>query len=234
MIEGDAEFFSITKRVHNRLHGAPGDGHELGEEADMHYRSVLEANGSALAGRVEPGDVVLLHDPQTAGLAGHLARRGARVVWRCHIGTDRANAQTQEAWRFLLPHLRDCHSYVFSRAAFVPPELTEADVWVIEPSIDPLSPKNRALPQSRVTDLLQRIGLLEGADSAASQGVLGGAGPFSPADRVVVQVPAGTSSRTWPECYRGSPSTWLGARRQLALVAPRSTAWPTTPRVPGC
>ncbi len=221
VIEGDAEFFSITKRVHNRLHGAPGDGHELGEEADMHYRSVLEANGSALAGRVEPGDVVLLHDPQTAGLAGHLARRGARVVWRCHIGTDRANAQTQEAWRFLLPHLRDCHSYVFSRAAFVPSELTEADVWVIEPSIDPLSPKNRALPQSRVTDLLQRIGLLEGADSAASQGVLGGAGPFSPTDRIVVQVSRWDKLKDMPGVLQGFAEHVAGrSDAKLALVGP--------------
>ena len=188
VIEGDAEFFAITKRIHNRLHGALGDGQELGKEADLHYRSTLDANASALADRVDPGDVVLLHDPQTAGLASHLVHRGARVVWRSHIGTDQANAQTREAWRFLLPHLVDCHTYVFSRAAFVPPELAGADVWIIEPSIDPLSPKNRALPQSRVTQLLERIGLLQGEHPGVSHGVLGDARPFSPGDRVVVQV----------------------------------------------
>ncbi len=92
------------------------------------------------------GDIVILHDPQTAGLASHLARQGARVVWRCHIGTDLPNAHTREAWDFLLPHLAECQAIVFSRASFVPPELAAADVWIIEPSIDPLSPKNRRAP----------------------------------------------------------------------------------------
>ncbi len=188
VIEGDTDFFAITKRIHNRLHGARGDGEELGDVADLRYRSTLDANASALADRVDPGDVVLLHDPQTAGLASHLVHRGARVVWRSHIGTEQANAQTREAWGFLLPHLVECHAFVFSRAAFVPPELAGADVWVIEPSIDPLSPKNRPLTRLQVTALLERIGLLQGEHPGASYGVLGSALPFSSADRVVVQV----------------------------------------------
>ena len=30
-IEGNAEFFAITKRIHNNLHGADGDGGSLGD-----------------------------------------------------------------------------------------------------------------------------------------------------------------------------------------------------------
>ena len=149
VIDADAQFFAVTKRLHNRLHGASGDVGALGRDEDSHYSSTLEANAAAL-GRIRPGDIVILHDPQTAGLASPLVRQGARVAWRSHIGADLPNAHTQEAWDFLLPHLGACHAFVFSRAAFVPQELSSADVWIIQPSIDPLSPKNRPMPRDRV------------------------------------------------------------------------------------
>ena len=188
VIDGGADFFAVTKRLHNRLHGAPGDSGELSQREDSTYSSNLEANAAALGRRVESGDIVVLHDPQTAGLAGHLVRQGARVVWRCHIGTDRPNVYSRGAWEFLLPHLADCHTFVFSRAAFVPPELSSADIWIIEPSIDPLSPKNRGLTRRQVSDLLVRIGLKSGEGADSQSLVLGDIGPFSPGGRVVVQV----------------------------------------------
>ncbi len=55
----------------------------------------VAANAAELLARVQPGDVVLLHDPQTAGLAAPLAQAGARVVWRCHIGVDWDNDVTR-------------------------------------------------------------------------------------------------------------------------------------------
>ena len=32
VIAGDAEFFKVTKRIHNFIHGSPGDGGALGPE----------------------------------------------------------------------------------------------------------------------------------------------------------------------------------------------------------
>jgi trehalose synthase len=88
VITGDAAFFAITKRLHNQIHGHLAGG-PLGPAEAGHYAQMLAANAVELLGRVRPGDVVLLHDPQTAGLAAPLAQAGARVVWRCHIGTGR-------------------------------------------------------------------------------------------------------------------------------------------------
>lgn len=85
---------------------------------------MTDTNASALDGRVQRDDVVILHDPQTAGLAGSLAELGARVVWRCHVGTDRTNTFTEEAWAFLAPHLERCRAYVFSHRGFVPPHIS--------------------------------------------------------------------------------------------------------------
>ncbi len=221
VIDADAQFFAITKRLHNRLHGAPGDAGELSGDEDSHYRSILESNAAALGQKVEPGDIVILHDPQTAGLASHLVGRGARVVWRCHIGADLANAHTREAWNFVLPHLAECQAIVFSRAAFVPPELSSADVWIIEPSIDPLSPKNHSLAPDRVSDLLVRIGLLSGERPASGGAVLGGAGPFSPGGRVVVQVSRWDHLKDMIGVLQGFTEHVVGHNdARLALVGP--------------
>ena len=104
VITGDAEFFAITKRLHNQIHGS-SSGAPLGAAEADHFARVLAANAVELAARIRPGDVVLLHDPQTAGLAAPLAQAGARVVWRCHIGVDWEDDVTRAGWDFLRPHL---------------------------------------------------------------------------------------------------------------------------------
>ena len=161
-ITGDAGFFAITKRLHNQIHGDP-TGAPLSAEEAGHYAQMLAANAAELAARVRPGDVVLLHDPQTAGLAAPLAQAGARVIWRCHIGADWENDATRAAWSFLRPHLADAEAYVFSRWSYVPSWLPAHKVWVIPPSIDPFSPKNQPLAADTVQAILVKLGVLDGA-----------------------------------------------------------------------
>ena len=167
VMDGDAEFFTITKRIHNRLHGVAGDAGNLGpDEADL-FQSVINSNVASLASRIREGDVVLLHDPQTVGMAGQLVALGAHVVWRCHVGREGTNQWTDQAWSFLRPHVAACEAYVFSRHEYVPSWMTESKVRVIPPSIDPFSPKNEEMSPSDVTRTLRRIGLLapSGPDS---------------------------------------------------------------------
>jgi trehalose synthase len=162
VIEGDGEFFRITKRLHNWIHGEPGDGGALGAAERDHIDAVMAANAESLGDRIRPGDLVLLHDPQTAGLAGPLAERGARVVWRCHIGIDGENELSRAAWQFLQPLLADAEAYVFTRDSYVPSVITPSRAWVIPPSIDPFSPKNQPMESSAARAALTRIGLLRG------------------------------------------------------------------------
>ncbi len=89
VITGDAAFFAITKRMHNRLHGVSGDAGKLGPSEAGHFAAVTMANAISARAHVRKDDVVLLHDPQTAGMATALAETGALVVWRCHIGQRR-------------------------------------------------------------------------------------------------------------------------------------------------
>ena len=118
VIEADERFFVITKRIHHWLHGANGDGAPLGESDVAHYNRVIENNGQLLRRRMRPGDIVVLHDPQTAGLIPILVTFGATVVWRCHIGAVAANDNTHQAWSFLRPYLDLAEAFVFSRAEY--------------------------------------------------------------------------------------------------------------------
>ncbi|MDQ3681148.1 MAG: glycosyltransferase [Actinomycetota bacterium] len=167
VIAGDPEFFAITKRIHNQIHGDPGDGGALDTAQASHYTEVTAANARLLLERVRSEDVVLLHDPQTAGLVPALRAAGAKVVWRCHIGSDVENRYTRAAWSFLGPHLAGADAMVFSRAEYVPPWLRNGNVSIIHPSIDPFSPKNQELDDETVKTILVRAGLIAGAKGAS-------------------------------------------------------------------
>jgi trehalose synthase len=162
VITGDARFFVITKRLHNQIHGDAAGG-PLSRADDDHYAGMLAANAAELLGQIRPGDLVLLHDPQTAGLTGALARAGARVTWRSHIGVDWENDATRAGWSFLRPYLAEAERYVFSRREYVPSWLAGEKVAIIPPSIDPLSPKNQDLDDDTVRSILVTIGVLDGA-----------------------------------------------------------------------
>lgn len=160
VIDGDPDFFTVTKRVHNRLHGVPGDGGALDAAARATYDATLARHVVDLVDLVQPGDVVLLHDPQTAGLAGPLRERGACVVWRCHVGLDESNEWTQEAWRFLEDLLAPARACVFSREEFAPAFVDRRWLRIIPPSLDPFSPKNAEMPPGEVEALVHRRGLV--------------------------------------------------------------------------
>ena len=158
-------------------------------------------------------------------------RTACARLWRCHIGSDTANSFTEEAWDFLEPQLSGCRTFVFSHAAFVPPRLAGADVWIIQPSIDPLAAKNRPLHGSRVLALLARIGLLEGDGQGRAPAVLGGAAPFSPGDPLVVQVSRWDRLKDMEGVLRGFADRLAGLGRRVSLSSDRpSTVSPTTRR----
>ncbi len=162
VIEGDPEFFAITKRIHNGLYGSPGDGGALGEAQRSHYERVLGRNADELLALVRQGDVVLIHDPQPAGLVTAVKRVGAKVVWRCHVGRDQPNEWTERAWEFLRPYVQEADAYVVSRGAFAPPWAEPGRTHVIAPSIDPFSAKNEPMLRRNVRLALSYVGLLDG------------------------------------------------------------------------
>lgn len=160
VIQDGQEFFGITKRLHNRLHGDPGDGGELGEVERRAYEAVLSRNCEHLRQSLREGDIAYLHDPQTAGMAPMLKELGVKVIWRCHIGVDHPNELVRRSWDFLRPYVEGADALVFSRPEYVWDGLDPARVWLMPPAIDPFSPKNQELAPSVIDSILSTVGLL--------------------------------------------------------------------------
>jgi trehalose synthase len=163
VIEGDPDFFAITKRIHNGLYGTAGDGGDLGPAEHRHFEDVLRANADELLAHIRSGDVVVIHDPQPSALVAAAKSAGARVVWRCHVGLDHPNEWSERSWEFLRPYLADADAVVVSRAAFAPPWADPAQVHVIQPSIDPFSAKNEPISLRNARLALSYVGLLDGS-----------------------------------------------------------------------
>jgi trehalose synthase len=160
VVAGNPEFFQITKRLHNRLHGIDGDGGELGDAERTVYERTLAANARELVPLVRAEDVVILHDPQTAALVEPVLRTGAAVIWRCHVGLDEPNDRARAAWRFLQPYVLDADAYVFSRRSFAWDNLPADKLSVIPPSIDAFSAKNADQTTEQTLAILSRAGLV--------------------------------------------------------------------------
>jgi len=156
------DFFVVTKRIHNRLHGQRGDGGPLEDAERRVYEEAIARNAREMTSLLAPEDVVVLHDPQTAGLTGPIKDSGTAVIWRCHVGTDHPNEVTRSAWDFLRPYVELADACVFSREAYRWEGLDPNRAVVIPPSIDAFSPKNQDLDERAVAAVLRAAGLLPG------------------------------------------------------------------------
>lgn len=202
MIAGDPEFFDLTKRMHNHLHGFDGDQGGLGDAERGIYERALARSAAELVPLLRDTDIVILHDPQTAGLIDAVRSSGATVIWRCHIGLDRPNRRAREAWDFLHPYVEDADACVFSRAMFAWEGLDRERIAVIQPSIDAFSAKNQPQTTNKSLSILARAGVIArpGAGHATftrSDGTPGRVdrhvdlveeGWLGPEDQLVVQV----------------------------------------------
>jgi trehalose synthase len=216
VLEGDSDFFVLTKRIHNRLHGIVGDGGPLDDRARAVYERVNADNLTDLAGRARPGDVVIVHDPQPAGLIGELHKAGTLIIWRCHIGIDHPNDLAREAWRFLLPYVSDADSYVFSRESFVWEGLDSERIVVIAPTIDVFSPKNEDLEPATVLGVLRATGIV--ADDAD-----GGPATFARLDGTPARVDSRTELFGTGKVQAGTPvvlqvSRWDALKDPLGVI----------------
>ncbi|HWP35000.1 MAG TPA: glycosyltransferase [Thermodesulfobacteriota bacterium] len=147
VIKGGEDFFQVTKGFHNALHGGPFD---FGPEAFAHYLETNRANAAQL--RFEE-DFVVIHDPQPAALIEARPRReGQRWIWRCHI--DLSNPH-QGVWDFLRPFVERYDAAIFSSPAFC--QRLAIPQYLFYPSIDPLSDKNRELPEEFIDAVFARL-----------------------------------------------------------------------------
>lgn len=143
VIKGGEQFFEVTKKFHNLLHGRPG------EVTPRDYEIFLENSQDNIDNLPTDSDIVFVHDPQPMALISK--RAGNKWIWRCHI--DVSNPYP-ELWTFLHSFLIRYDSAVFSAPGFSRP--LPIRQFLISPSIDPLSDKNKELPQETIDAVLRK------------------------------------------------------------------------------
>jgi trehalose synthase len=154
----EAEFFSLTKRIHNLIHdfGRPG----FSRVEQVLYDRVSRSLADEMQSRIGPDDILVIHDPQPLGMGAELKRRtGIRAIWRCHIGLDQRTPATTAAWDFLKSYAEAFDHAVFSAPEYIPHYLV-GRASIIYPSIDPLSHKNREFHAHKLVGILSNAGLM--------------------------------------------------------------------------
>jgi trehalose synthase len=147
VIRGDEKFFEITKKFHNGLHGVEV---EISREEYDHFLHVNEEN----AADMDFSDIVFVHDPQPVALIEKRRANGRKWVWRCHIDFSRPDPRI---WKFMQKYVTQYDAAVFSAPAFA--RTLPIPQVLISPTIDPLSDKNRDLPEDVIRETFERFGI---------------------------------------------------------------------------
>jgi trehalose synthase len=148
VMRGDDAFFNVTKAFHNALHGSrevisPGMLDAYRATTEMNLRQIDFS-----------GDVILIHDPQPAALVSRRHEVGCRWVWRCHIDVSNPDPP---AWDFLRPYVEQYDAAVFSMPDFA--QQLPIPQYMVAPSIDPLSDKNKDLDEPVIEAVFENHGI---------------------------------------------------------------------------
>lgn len=143
LIKGGEQFFDVTKRFHNALHGRPE------EITQKDFDVFLETSNKNIEEVNTYGDIVFVHDPQPIVLVKKKAQN--KWLWRCHIDVSSPN---KKVWDFLREFIVQYDSLVVSTPGFS--QRLPIRQFLIAPSIDPLSDKNKELPESLIDATLRK------------------------------------------------------------------------------
>jgi len=146
VIEAPSEFFNITKLFH---HGVQGMEVKLTDEMKEFYLKINKENAEKLD---LDKDIIVIHDPQPLAIRYYRSNCG-KWVWRCHID---ASTPYKPVWDFVINFVKLYDAYIFHMEEYVQPEIDKSRAYVIKPSIDPLSEKNREMSNTEIEKVLER------------------------------------------------------------------------------
>ena len=150
VILGREDFFNVTKLMHNSLQGAP---ESISDDQWEVFQAFNAMNAQSLEG---DWDVIIVHDPQPAGMKRNAPDRARRWIWRCHIDLSTPNEATLAR---LLPLIHDYDASVWHLEQYVPAALDGGIRKICPPAIDPLSPKNMALSPEDAAFVCEQFGI---------------------------------------------------------------------------
>jgi len=148
VITGGNDFFEITKAFHNALQGASYDLTQSAKDIFLMYN---EQNRARMKFDEE---MVVIHDPQPAALICSRKETRAHWVWRCHIDLSNPNPAV---WEFLRPFVEQYDAAIFSSQSFA--RQLPIPQYLFYPCIDPLSEKNKELPDAQIQRICDDFGI---------------------------------------------------------------------------
>ena len=150
-----AEFFDVTKKIHNMLQGSEG---ELSPEELGIYFSCIQRVADDMKAKSLTADVWFVHDPQLLPLARLLPKKeGETWIWICHIDLTTPNKSVLDA---LMPLTQDYDQLIFSQQAYVPKDLADkVPVLIAPPAIDPLTIKNTPMDMDQAQKIVSAMGI---------------------------------------------------------------------------
>ncbi|MGV8074153.1 MAG: glycosyltransferase [Syntrophobacteraceae bacterium] len=151
VITGDEAFYRCTKAFHN---GLQGNEVAIPESLLRNFEASNERKAEELRDRLESADFVFIHDPQPSPLLSFCPNRRGKWIWRCHVDVSRPH---RPVWKYLREFVRGYDASVWSMAEFA--QVLPHPLYIILPSIDPLSEKNIELSASEIDSVYDQCGL---------------------------------------------------------------------------
>ena len=148
VIEGTPDFFNVTKKIHNALHGTPA---AFSQDELTLFREITEQNLSVVR---DEADIHVMHDPQPVGLVDARQHGDGDWIWRCHIDLSDADSRV---WGFLR-HWVDSYDHTIFHLPEYAKDLI-VDQMIIPPAINPFSEKNRELSMDEIDEVLHRYNI---------------------------------------------------------------------------
>ncbi|MBE0481824.1 MAG: glycosyltransferase [Dehalococcoidia bacterium] len=155
IITGNPEYYECTKVLHNLLQGKRGF---FTQDMVKTYDETINrcAAGDSSIGEA---DVVLIHDPQPAGLSRYVKRPGQVWAWRCHIDIEEYILQANPGLETFISNLLEPYDAAIFTAAHYVITKWRLPKFLIPPFIDPLSEKNRDLSEAEINAVLDKYGI---------------------------------------------------------------------------
>jgi trehalose synthase len=160
------EFFNITKKIHNFLHGQ--NPAKLPVKFDDSERKLFEEVNKTNAddfvkNYLKENDIVMIHDPQPSAMITTIRekfnKKQVPILWRCHIGFDHETPETKAAWDFLEKYVSQYDLTIFSAKEYAPK--FAPDPRIVYPSLHPLDYKNQFLSFYETKMVLARSGMID-------------------------------------------------------------------------
>jgi trehalose synthase len=151
IVTGDSSFYECTKKMHNSLQG---DRDDISEALLRNYEETAINNYERMKDKLESADVVFIHDPQPLPLLSHAAGRRGKWLWRCHIDVSHPY---RPVWKYLRKFVEIYDASIWSLSSFT--QSMPHPLYLIPPSIDPLSEKNIELGSEEIGTVLSKYGI---------------------------------------------------------------------------